>query len=471
MKIAKKLLIFSLVSMFSFAWVSAAGVVDHFQVKLYPESAKTWEALDLTIEAVDVNGSVVTDYNWMVLIFSESDPEAELPIILEDNTYTFKSSDQWKVVFENAIKFYQVWTQNVYVYDFNEDTVFGLAEANISKWDEEVSANVDIISPENWLIIWENKIKVSWTSDKNHQIKLIINWQTEILTMTNDTWVFEREVTWLVEWENSIQAKVLDADSKEIWASKIVKIKVEKNNMSLTSARVIPWEVDAESAFEYEVIATPWLKEVHALLNDIATLLPETDSWKYVAKSYAPKEEWTYKVDISLKDDLWREVMELWATSLKVNPVLNAAEPEEKEPEEKETDTPTTTEEPTKVKEKNLKITWLKLVELKTKSILTWDELEDAKSYNVYKKLEDWKLEFVENVKEAKFEVEIDMEAEKIKYDYFAIKALAETEDWEEYEWDLSEATKIQTWPEMIILFLIAMLIWWLFLFWRQKKA
>jgi hypothetical protein len=30
----------------------------------------------------------------MVLIFSESDPEAELPTTLEENTYTFKASDQ-----------------------------------------------------------------------------------------------------------------------------------------------------------------------------------------------------------------------------------------------------------------------------------------------------------------------------------------------------------------------------------------
>jgi hypothetical protein len=36
---------------------------------------------------------VVSDYQGMVLIFSESDPEAELPIVLEDNTYTLKASD------------------------------------------------------------------------------------------------------------------------------------------------------------------------------------------------------------------------------------------------------------------------------------------------------------------------------------------------------------------------------------------
>jgi hypothetical protein len=108
---------------------------------------------------------------------------------------------------------------------------------------------------------------------------------------------------------------------------------------------------------------------------------------------------------------------------------------------------------------------------LKSKSILTWDSLKDAESYNVYKKLENWNLEFIENVVEPKFEVLIDMEAEKIEYEYFAIKAVAEDEDWVIYEWDLSEATKIQTWPEIIILLLFSLLLWWLMLVFFRKKA
>jgi hypothetical protein len=38
---------------------------------------------------------------------------------------------------------------------------------------------------------------------------------------------------------------------------------------------------------------------------------------------------------------------------------------------------------------KPLKITGLKLVELKSKSILTWDKVDGAKSYNIYKKAEN----------------------------------------------------------------------------------
>ncbi|MDR2640579.1 MAG: hypothetical protein LBC61_04640 [Candidatus Peribacteria bacterium] len=61
---------------------------------------------------------------------------------------------------------------------------------------------------------------------------------------------------------------------------------------------------------------------------------------------------------------------------------------------------------------------------MKSKSILTWDKLEDAKSYNVYKKAENGNLEFITNVTEPIFEVLVDMTKEEIIYEYFAIKAV-----------------------------------------------
>lgn len=476
MKIGKKLLVGAFLFLSWFTGTFAA--VDHFQVTLYPDAAKTGEALDLTIEAVDRNNVVDTSYNWMVLIFSESDAEAELPIVIWDWTYTFKAADQWKILFENGVRFTQAWTQNIYVYDFNDDTVFWYAEVDITAIWDTIDIPIEIISPENWLVIWDNKIKVSGTTDKNHQVKIILNWTWEIITMTNDSGVFEREITNLIEWENSIYAQVLDANSNVAGTSSTIKIKVEKNAVALISARAIPEEVDSESAYEIEVIATPWLREVQALVNDDIVQLTEADAWTYLAKTYAPKEEWIYKIDVILRDDLWREVRELGAASLKVNAVEVVVEPEP-EPDEdlnsaEETVEPpvTTPNEPIIKKEKNLKITGLKLVELKSKSILTWDKLEDAESYNVYRIIDMDRniIEFVQNTKDPIFEVYITWE--EIKYEYFAIKAQAKDDDtWESYEWDLSDATKIQTWPEMIILLLVALLLWWLFLFWRQKKA
>jgi len=466
MNFTKKLIyIFLAFTLFSYTWVFASWI-DHFEVKLDPTSVKVNETLDLTIEAVDKNNVTVLDYEWTILIFSESDPEAELPSALEENTYNFSLSDQWKIKFENWVKFKSDWIQNIHIYDLNDETVFWIAEATIEE-QEEIIANVDttIISPENWLTIWENSISISWTTNKNHQVKIIVNWESELLTTSNNDWIFEIKVEDLKDWLTSFIAKTLDADWNVIWESNEIEIKVELNSLNIKNIKLTPEELSVWDSFEIEVISNPWLTKVNAIVNDVLIELNEIDDWVYTIKTSAPSEVWIYWIDINIQDELWHKKTELGATSLKVNEViLEVAE------EPIITEEPVLIEEPEIIEEytdDKLKITWLKLVELKTKSILTWNEVEDAESYNVYKKDSDWKLELIDNSLIARFEVEVLWD--NIKYDYFAVKAVARNGSWTIYEWSLSEATKIKTGPEILILFLISLFIGWFFFI--RKRA
>jgi len=92
--------------------VFAAGI-DHFNVIMTPDQINAWESVDLSIEAADKNDVTVKDYSWTILIFSESDANAELPSALDQNTYSFMTSDQWLIKFENAVTFSQEWLQNI----------------------------------------------------------------------------------------------------------------------------------------------------------------------------------------------------------------------------------------------------------------------------------------------------------------------------------------------------------------------
>ena len=463
MKFTKKnILAFIASSMFSFTWVFAAWI-DHFEVNFFPENVKVWEALDLTIEAVDKNNVTILDYEGTILIFSESDPEAELPSELEENTYEFLTSDQWKIKFENAVKFKNAWLQNIHIYDLNDDAVFWVAEVNVTQDDTNKIIDIAIVSPENGLTIWENSISVSWTTQKNHQVQVIINWSDVFDTTSNNDWIFEKSIDNLNDWDNTIKAQVLDSDWNIVWETDIKNIRVDLSSLNIKNVKLTPESVDPESSFEIEVIANPDLTEVNAIVNDVLIILSETTAWTYIVKTYAPKASWTYKVDIQIKDELGHEKTELGAASLVVKEIeLESAAEEEDEVVE---------DEVAKDEEllRDLRITWLKLVELKTKSILTWDELYDIESYNIYKKISEWKLELVENVKNAQFEVEIIWD--KIKYDFFAVKAVAKTNSWDLYEWALSDATKIKTGPEILILFILSLMIGWFLLITKQKRA
>ena len=465
MKLTTKLILtFLASSLCSYAWVFAAWI-DHFEVEFNQDTAKIWESLDLTIEAVDKNNTTVLDYEGTILIFSESDPEAELPSALEENTYTFSASDQWRIKFENSVKFKNSWLQNIHIYDLNDDTVFWIAETDIDK--ESIITNIDIsiISPESGLTIWDDSIWVSWTTTKNHKVNIILNWTKEFSTTSNNDWIFEKIVEDLNDGENKIKAQVLDADLNVVWESNEVSLKVELDSLNIKNVWISPEEIEAESSFEIEIIANPGLDEVSIVLNDVLILLEETDAWVYKVKAYAPKEPWTYKIDLKIKDELWHEKTELWAANITVNEVvLLVADETWTWVVAVQEDNPIIEEETDK-----LKITWLKVVELKSKSILTWNEIEDIEWYNVYKKASDWELELVENVETAKFEIEIV--GDETEYEYFAVKAITKTASWELYEWSLSDATKVKTGPEMIILLLLSLFLGWLVFIVKYNRA
>ncbi|MDD2871062.1 MAG: hypothetical protein PHS49_03655 [Candidatus Gracilibacteria bacterium] len=454
MKFTKKLILsFIASSICSFSGVFAAGI-DHFEVKFTPDTAKVGESLDLEIEAVDKNNEVVTDYNGTILIFSESDPEAELPSQLEENTYTFKAADQGKIKFENSVIFKSPGTQDIHIYDLNDDTVLGVAEADISEDTTVKSLDISIISPEDGLTIGENSINVSGLTQKNYKVKIIVNGKDEFSTASNNDGIYEKTIDKLQDGENKIKAQVLDANDKVIGESKEVKIKISLGALSIKSVKVNPESVDPESSYEIEMLANPDLVEASIIINDTIAKLTQTKAGVYTTKILSPKEPGIYKIDAKIKDELGHEKTELGAASLTVNELkLNAAT------EAIETNTGVVETNTGKVCDPNKEypITGLKLVELKTKSILTWDKIDGVESYNVYKKLENGDLELIQNVSDAKFEVEIT--GEEIKYDYFSIKAVAQNNCGQVYEGNLSDATKVKTGPELIILLLLSLFI------------
>lgn len=463
----KTILAFLATTMFSYTWVFAAWI-DHFEVNFNLNKAMVGESLDLTIEAVDKNNETVLDYDGTILIFSESDPEADLPSALEENTYTFSASDQWIIKFENSVTFKEAWLQDIHIYDLNDDSVFWVAEAEIDEKVEIKSLDIDIITPEDGLTIWADSIWVSWTTQKNHQVKIILNGTEEFSVTSNSDWIYEKTVDNLADWDNTFKAMVYDADWNKVGESEEVKLRVELDSLNIKGVTVTPEAVDPENSYEVEVVANPDLDEVSIIVNDVLTKLDESSSWVYTAKMIWEKDSGIYKIDVKIRDELGHEKTELWAASIKINELELLAATSTWDTDEVIEEQVIDDDTKVCIENKDLKISWLKLVELKTKSILTWNEVDEAKSYNVYKKLENWEFELMTNVTESKFEVEITWD--EIKYNFFAIKALSENECWEAFEWTLSDATKVKTGPELLILLVLSLIVGW-FLALKQKRA
>jgi hypothetical protein len=226
---------------------------------------------------------------------------------------------------------------------------------------------------------------------------------------------------------------------------------------------VTPKEVKSEEEYTVELVADKGLVEVKVIVNDVITSLEETKEGVYTATLVAPKveetESETFKIDLIMKSELGNEQKEIGAESILVKAIPKEAP---KDPEPKV--------EPKVVDEKiDLTIKNLKVTTLKTKSVLTWDEITGAESYTIYKQIEGTEPELIETVSEPKYE--IDIIGEEMKYDFFAVKASAKTASGEVYTGVQSDFTKVQTGPEMIILLLISLLAGGFFFASRQKQA
>lgn len=444
-----------------------AESVDHFEIEASPKSVKVGEAVDITIKAVDKNWAVVKDFDKEVLIYSNSDQKAEFPNIIEDNIYKFKTSDAWVVKFENAVKFTQKWTQDITVYDYANDNITWYAEVEVTEWTSwSEKWDINIKFPENWITLWQNKVKVSWDTQKNHNVKIVLNSDKNYETISNWEWIYELEINDLPSWENVFIAELIDADGKVIGSSKEVFFKVESSAPIFKSITLNPSNetYTPDSIIWVSVEATNWLTTISVIINDTLSNLKEEKAWTYVWQITSPKIDWEYNIDVMMKNELGIEAKKENATSINVKEVEYLA------PNETEVTKDTT---PVQVNcddfKKELEVKNVSSVVLKTKSVITWDKVEKATSYNVYKKDRFWTwITLIENVLENKYEIVIEWD--KVEYDDFTIKAVFK-DDVCDVEWDNTIMTKVQTWPKEIIAILIALSMWAWVMYFRRKLA
>ena len=476
------------VTIFSFQ-NTFAGDIDRYEVIVDPETVSVWEAVDLTIQAVDRDSNIITDYEWTILIFSESDRDAEFPNSLEEWAYTFKLSDEGSIKFENAVRFKKEWKNDIHVYDLEDETdnVVWIAEVDVIAQAVVKNVDINILSPENGVTIGKEEITVSWKTSKNHQVKIILNGKQEIITTSDNDWTYEKTLEKLPNGKSTIKSIVLDANNNEIWSSKEVYITSDLTLPTFNKVKVLPGnQLPSASTMTVEVYAAKWLTDVTVILNDELTTLVEGPDWVYTVELMSPKEVGTFPLDVILKDELGHIVKELEAENITTTELEAAQEPVLKKKDKcslwdfsgdvfdwKCWDKPKDFNAPV-----DLWIKDLKIVTLKTKSVLTWMKLPDASKYEVYKKMEWEKLELIETVTEPRFEIALSWDV--VTHEYFAVKAIGQKEftDSEnpekmikkEISWDLSDAIKIQTWPKEIILILVALMLWlWVFWFKRRK--
>lgn len=444
-----------------FYTLTSFAAVSQFEVEVNPKSVKVWETVDITIKAVDESWKVDTSYVWEILIMSSTDPKADFPWI-KNNSYTFKPENAWIVKFENAVKFTTKWNHDITIQDMVNDEAIWIVNVEVWDWNTiQSSWEISISSPENGMTISTKDVEVNWQTNKNSKVKIYVNNKEVWEVISNSWWVFTYELKWLTWTEQKLKWVLLDADDKEIATSSEVLFKIQASWPEFKSIELDPnTEVEWLTVINTKVKASPWLETVEIVVNDVLEKLTESSHWEYSWNFTAPKDDWEYSIDVNLKDKMWLSLNKKDAIKIKVKNIEMLAPVAEEKKEEVKVNCDDF--------KKELTINNIKLVKMKSRSTLSWDKVEKASSYNVYKLDADKNEVLFQNVSENKIDIEITWD--KIVYEDFVVKAVFK-DDVCNIEGDSTQATKVQTWPTEIFIIALAILFASIIYFYKRRKA
>lgn len=302
---------------------NATWKVDHFEVATNPSSTKVWEAVDLTIKAVDSSWNQIKDYLWTIYITVDNDTKATVPY---SDWYQFLAADLWSKTFSKWLSFTKEWKMKVVVMDIDNENLEGNVDVDVNTTTSTTTSSweITITSPDNGVIIADSKVTVSWTTKKNSKVQYFLNLKKVYENQTDNDWGFSYELTWLNQSENIISVKVLDSSDSVIAESDKITVKQDMAWPIFKNISVKEWkQVALWSNINIEVMSDPGLSEVSATLWDANQILTEWSAWSYTWVIKVPNEAWDYNINLSLKSTLWKVTTKNNAFSIKVSDLNN----------------------------------------------------------------------------------------------------------------------------------------------------
>lgn len=284
-----------------------------------PTTAKTGEAIDVTVKAVDKNNAVVTDYRGSIFFVSrwllDTLPSPARPI-------PFTAEHQGVIKFSKGVIFKKPGKNTLSVIDVNNSNVTGEVVVNVEEGSASTTTATDeivIITPANESKIPGTQTTISGKARKNSKIALFLNGAEIGTVVTDDAGIFTKEVSNVSQENNIIKASLIDADGKVIATSPEVKFIKSSEASSIYGVTISPSNsVAASEKITVTIEAVKGLSDVLATIDGTALPAKETSEGKYTLETTAPATPGSYPVSVTAKTLTSQSVVAKDAVILKV---------------------------------------------------------------------------------------------------------------------------------------------------------
>lgn len=201
----------------SLGYVYASAIPSGFVVEVNPSTFDVNQAVDVTIRAIDANGSTIVDYDGYIFTDIISDTQGvslwyDDFVVPGEWILFFEPGDLWVKKLSKSLIVRKNWSYIFKVSDLDDDRVTG--QRSIVVWSQQQSATttITITTPSSWWIETASAITVLANAAglSNSPYQLLLNWLPSLTWTTNAQGAINAIVTGLQEWSNSLQIKVLD---------------------------------------------------------------------------------------------------------------------------------------------------------------------------------------------------------------------------------------------------------------------
>lgn len=272
-----------------------------------PATAKTGEAIDVTVRAVDADGKTVADYAGLVFFTVDGDDGATVPNATDG--YMFIDKDQGVKTFSKGVTFKKEGTVKVNVVDLDNDKLDGSATVTVTAGSAAPvgAEKVTVVSPEANMSVSDSKLTVVGKTRVNSIVNVYLNGAKAGDAQSDTNGNFKFDLTGLKDGANAIRVDVLDGKDQVVGTSGDVAVKLSAGGAALKGASFKEGTgALAGSVVTLVAASDAGLTEVLATLSGQTFPLAEDSAnpGTYASKIQLPSVAGSWPVDVSLKDKL-----------------------------------------------------------------------------------------------------------------------------------------------------------------------
>lgn len=312
----KILILFTLITSLSFQ-VLAATAPDAFYVSVNPNPLKPNEAVDMTVKAVQADGTVVSDYVGTVIMELDGYPDPNTYDMPNNGIYQFTAQDQWSKTFSKWLVIKKSWTYKLNVITTDDESIIGSVDLVVWSGNQISSGNqklIQILSPISGTTVEASAINIVGKSDvKRAPLQFFVDdKKIETEGETDENGNFWLYLTNIEQWNRTIVVKTVDYQGNVLWESESLSLvyKAPIVDQYLKSFTVTPsGKINAWDTVVIDAQVDGSVRSVELRVGDMWLYPMERKSDGTFTKSLLVDTAWVQQIDATLIFEWWQRTV------------------------------------------------------------------------------------------------------------------------------------------------------------------